>query len=55
MHYGHIEHTLDGRRVIDEDYHDLEPKYERKLHKFAKHKDVLTEKDMDFLLAFEDL
>lgn len=50
-----MEHTLEGVRVIDEDYDELEPAYERKLHKFAKHRHVLTEKDMDFLLAFEDL
>lgn len=50
-----MEYSLDGRRVVDHDYDDLEPAYERKLHKFAKYREVLTEKDMDYLLQFEDL
>ena len=41
--------------MIDHDYDELEPAYERKLHKFSKFKNVLTEKEIDYLLQFEDL
>jgi hypothetical protein len=52
--YKGIEWSLDGRRVVDDDYDDLEPAYERKLHKERLTRDKLNEDEMDMLLD-EDL
>jgi hypothetical protein len=52
--YGHTEWRMDGRRVIDDDYDDLEPAFERKVHLTRLKKDKLTEDEIDELLE-EDL
>lgn len=53
--YRGIEWDLDGRRVIDDDYDELEPKYERKIHTYrVKEKENLSDDEVDMLLE-EDL
>lgn len=52
--YKGMEWSLDGRRVVDDDYDDLEPKYERKLHQERIKRNELDENEMDMLLD-EDL
>jgi len=52
--YGSIEWKTDGRRVVDEDYDEDEPAYERKLHIGRINKEKLNEEDIDMLLE-EDL
>ena len=52
--YEGIEWMSDGRRVIDDDYDDLEPAYERKLHMGRINREKLSEDEIDILLE-EDL
>lgn len=43
--YANVEWSKDGRRVIDEDYDDLEPKNERKGYHFKKKKQYYLKED----------
>lgn len=52
--YRAIEWKADGRRVIDDDYDDLEPAYERKLHTERLKRDNLSEDELAMLVE-EDL
>lgn len=52
--YGYVEWSKDGRRVIDDDYDDLEPRNERHGYKFRrKKKFYLSEGEIDQLLEMD--
>ena len=51
--YFRYEWDLDGRRVVDEDYDDLEPSYQRNLHKSKMKEFNMSEEEIDELLNLD--
>ena len=49
-----IEWDEDGRKVTDEDYDDIEPKFQRKLHNARIKRERLDDDEINMLLE-EDL